>query len=482
LAGRSTAWPSRPTDYDASLRLTRETYRDPSGAVQEEIVYGYDSAGDRITLSDSRGTHNYGYAPGYQLVNVDGSGGDHESYGYDADGRVSSVSRDGGTLALEHNTADSLTAVADPVQGARIDYTYDGLGQRVRATGQGNDRRFLVAPAAVGGVDSPQLILDAGGGLVAGYVYAADHPFMRFGPDGPVYYLEDGLGSTIALADGTGSQTARFTYDGFGNLRSASGPAAALPPAAGGDFRFQGGWLESATGFYALGARDYDPRTGRFLSKDPADPVLTEPESLHPYAFAGSNPYLYHDPSGGFFTLVSISISSSIEDNLQAVQTAGANYLRQLFRNKLSEALGNVVLDTIKSFVPGFEGVENILRSGNPFQQGRALEALIKGTLRSKAGPFAGIVSKIFFEVPINDQGEPQGNGLNVSNYNTGNPFKGYNSRLNSFPDLIASDTPPADLPKTGDRSWVIGDIKRSVQGIRASRNQYRRILAHAAN
>ncbi|WP_377479960.1 MAG: RHS repeat-associated core domain-containing protein [Microcoleus anatoxicus] len=62
---------------------------------------------------------------------------------------------------------------------------------------------------------------------------------------------------------------ARFNYDSFGNLRNASGTAASLPGNAGGDFRFQGQWLDEATGLYNFRARYYDPETGRFMSYDP---------------------------------------------------------------------------------------------------------------------------------------------------------------------------------------------------------------------
>jgi RHS repeat-associated protein len=76
---------------------------------------------------------------------------------------------------------------------------------------------------------------------------------------------------------------ARFNYDSFGKLRNASGTGASLPGNAGGDFRFQGQWLDEATGLYNFRARYYDPETGRFMSYDPIELIEMEPESSNPY-------------------------------------------------------------------------------------------------------------------------------------------------------------------------------------------------------
>lgn len=46
-----------------------------------------------------------------------------------------------------------------------------------------------------------------------------------------------------------------------------------------GDFRFHGEWLETTTGLYHLRARDYDPATGRFLTRDPEPADLSRPET-----------------------------------------------------------------------------------------------------------------------------------------------------------------------------------------------------------
>ena len=67
-------------------------------------------------------------------------------------------------------------------------------------------------------------------------------------------------------------------------------------------------------GLYQLGARFYDPLTGRFLSPDPlrlTEVELTEPQRFNPYAYALNNPLRYTDPSG-FTPLPSLEDATAI--------------------------------------------------------------------------------------------------------------------------------------------------------------------------
>jgi len=52
------------------------------------------------------------------------------------------------------------------------------------------------------------------------------------------------------------------------------------------------------TGLYVLGARVYDPETGRFLQPDPLVPNPADPQSFNRYTYALNNPLRWIDPSG----------------------------------------------------------------------------------------------------------------------------------------------------------------------------------------
>ena len=96
------------------------------------------------------------------------------------------------------------------------------------------------------------------------------------------YFLPDALGSTLALINGVGGIFETYSYDPFGNVTASSGSQPT-------NFQFTGQQTDS-TGLQSLGARYYDPGTGRFLSQDPA--------GGGGYGYAGGNPTGYTDPTG----------------------------------------------------------------------------------------------------------------------------------------------------------------------------------------
>jgi RHS repeat-associated protein len=105
------------------------------------------------------------------------------------------------------------------------------------------------------------------------------------------YPLGDGLGSTAALTDSSGTVTATYKYDVFGAVKSSTGPGST-------EFRFAGQQDDLALGYQYLRARYYDPSTGRFISKDPFGGFDDSPQSQNPFAYALNNPVSFADPSG----------------------------------------------------------------------------------------------------------------------------------------------------------------------------------------
>jgi RHS repeat-associated protein len=108
----------------------------------------------------------------------------------------------------------------------------------------------------------------------------------------PVYLIPDRQGTdTLAIDSNTYSVTRR-QFLPFGQDRTTTPDA--WP---GGSKGYVGGTDDSATGMETLGARQYDPTTGRFLS---ADPVLEtdDPVEMGGYDYAGNDPVTNSDPTG----------------------------------------------------------------------------------------------------------------------------------------------------------------------------------------
>ena len=96
--------------------------------------------------------------------------------------------------------------------------------------------------------------------------------------------------SSLAIDATTQALTKRYTTP-FGAPR---GSATGTWP---DDKGFLGDTTDSDTGLTYIGARAYDPSTGRFISVDPLL-NLADPQSLNGYAYADNNPATLSDPTG----------------------------------------------------------------------------------------------------------------------------------------------------------------------------------------
>jgi RHS repeat-associated protein len=81
---------------------------------------------------------------------------------------------------------------------------------------------------------------------------------------------------------------AQYEFGPFGEPTSETGEADACP------FRWQTKYYDRETQLYYFPKRYYDPRTGRWLSRDP----LGEAGGFNLYAYCGNDPVNRHDPLG----------------------------------------------------------------------------------------------------------------------------------------------------------------------------------------
>jgi RHS repeat-associated protein len=105
----------------------------------------------------------------------------------------------------------------------------------------------------------------------------------------PYYYHTDGLGSITALSNATGSIVQRYEYDSFGNQTITTNGNIKQP------FTFTGREYDTETGMYFYRARYYDPKAGRFITKDPIG-FFSGDTNL--YQYIASNPVNGIDPFG----------------------------------------------------------------------------------------------------------------------------------------------------------------------------------------
>ena len=474
--------------YDNALRVTNEQFYNAQNALLDERTYVYDNDGKRIATLSSIGDRTYNYTAGYQLDSITSTTG-NEDYDYDVNGRMDVMQRDGETLDLDHDVYDRMTSVKNLTSGTTTNYVYDGEGRRVKSTTAGNERYFLVTPASGSGLESTDLMYDQSGNITANYVYAGGYsPFMKLDANGnPVYYLTDGMGSVIGMADQSGQSVAKYSYDSFGNIRNRSG---SLADTTGGDFRFQGQWLESATGIYHFRARDYDSRTGTFLSRDPVDPNEQQPESMNSYQAMYNNPYIYSDPSGKV-TLSDLNMSQVIQDILNTIQQQSRVQSSKKLMGQAQSVATDVFTSALQTLAPTSFNYPDILQvpgagkqSAESTQGGlfeNVLEGLICQVLGSATTAYAQFLDYMHYEAGIAANGTPVSNGRfkcdssgNIQGPLTGKPNTRY------YPDFIIKSGDVAGDNSRRPPAFLIGDFKRDVKSIDVKENQFKAIMKYS--
>lgn len=107
--------------------------------------------------------------------------------------------------------------------------------------------------------------------------------------DGAYRIVSDQAGSVrLVLRADTGGVVQRLDTDEFGVLLADTNPG--FQP-----FGFAGGLIDPDTGLVHFDAREYDPTTGRFTTRDP---LLFRGSRSNLYEYAGSDPVNRVDPTG----------------------------------------------------------------------------------------------------------------------------------------------------------------------------------------
>ncbi|WP_328406112.1 polymorphic toxin-type HINT domain-containing protein [Streptomyces sp. NBC_00390] len=265
--------------------------------------YTYDKTGNRLTetLHDTAGDsakdvqRAYTYPPAGSTrphavteVNQTGPSGTSKStYGYDETGNTKTRLIGGDTQGLDWDAEGHLTQFTQPVEGKPDDvtsYIYDSDGNRLIARTPTETTLYLGHTELV---------------LTKGATKAKATRYTDLGNGHQAVKTDDGaVAITIADHHGTG-QIAVKTADlamtqrrslPFGASRGT--PTGTWPTTRG----FVGGTTD-ATGLTHLGAREYDPTIGRFISVDPImNPA--EPQQINGYAYSNNSPITFTDPTG----------------------------------------------------------------------------------------------------------------------------------------------------------------------------------------
>jgi RHS repeat-associated protein len=277
--------------YDAVGRLVEEIER-VAGTITEQSRYAYDRVGNRTTVEEGGVVSTASFDANDRLL----ASGDI-AFAYDANGNLTSQSGPAGTQTYGYDARQRLVEVT-AATGQQFRFTYDADGNRVgrsvRATPGAPpiDTRFLVDRAMA----LPEVVaeVDASHAIAARYLHGHElvQQVTRQGGEQRLRYpLRDGLGSSLALADGAGTVTDRYRYTPWGTDRISSGDTATA-------HRYAGEMWEREIGLSYNRARWYAPSQGRLTQMDVFAGFATDPRSLHKYGYAHGDPVNGADPSG----------------------------------------------------------------------------------------------------------------------------------------------------------------------------------------
>ncbi|MFE3329358.1 RHS repeat-associated core domain-containing protein [Streptomyces sp. NPDC059176] len=295
------AWTPKTADCATSGRTTANL----DGAAPYWTSYTYKTSGQRgtetqhTTAGDKTTTYTYG-TPANQPHPLASTTGDRAAtYSYDKAGNTTSRPGTQATQTLTWNTEGQLASITEPAAGSKpalgTGYLYDAAGQlliRRPTTADGDTVLYL------GGTEV-RLTAKGTTKTLTGtryYTAAGQSVAVRTATAGVTgskltFLAGDHHGtSSVALDATTLAVTKRHTTP-FG------APRGTTPATWPDDKAFLGKPADTTTGLTHIGAREYDPSTGQFIS---VDPVLApdQHQSLNGYAYANNTPVTLSDPTG----------------------------------------------------------------------------------------------------------------------------------------------------------------------------------------
>ncbi|GAA1287985.1 RHS repeat-associated core domain-containing protein [Saccharothrix xinjiangensis] len=247
--------------------------------------FTYDPVGNRLTetlrTADGETTRTATHT-GHRvdaITTTDPSGATTKGFTHDATGNTTAR----GDQRLDWDAEGNLTRVAEGEQVTAFVYTADG--DRLIRRDPNGTTLYLAGQ---------ELTLTEAGGL---------RPTRHYRHGDQVVAVRDASGLTWLAGDHQNTSTTAVTSGGLSVVQRRQLPFGA--PRGGlvdfpGGKGFVGGTPDASTGLTHLGAREYDPVLGRFVSVDPVmDPA--DPQQVHGYTYGNNNPVTNSDPTGLFF-------------------------------------------------------------------------------------------------------------------------------------------------------------------------------------
>lgn len=268
----------------------------------EEERYCYDGYGNR-TFSRVRGKEtNYVYNRLNQLIRKSDEEGEH-IYSYDHRGNLLLEQVDGTAVRKAVFNAQGLLECVRHA-GKTVSYQYNGFGNRVKRHVESEHSASLESGYLYDITKKYNHLLSIEDEHGARNVIWDGGVLACMGMEGSRYFLNDERMSPLRILQG-GNICKSMSFDSFGNVIEDIGTGVET-------FGYAGYHPDPVSGFMHVNARDYDAKSGRFISRDLFPGMVTLPLTLNAYAYAVGDPINRYDPTGMIFAWLGAGIVGAV--------------------------------------------------------------------------------------------------------------------------------------------------------------------------
>ncbi|HCT80495.1 MAG TPA: hypothetical protein DGG94_03860 [Micromonosporaceae bacterium] len=252
----------------------------------------FDTIGNRLTQKDidpvagnTDWTYDVGTTHGvkpHQIKNVNATGPlagtPTRTFSYDTRGNTTTRTTETGAAQTLTWDKEGHPAAVQEGTNAVASYIYDSSGNRLIANTPSKSTLYLP--------DGTELEKIGTANPLGRRYYAG---LAVRDAAGLKWICSNHQGTSTVQIDAVTLTANRRRFMPYGETRAAQ-------PTWAGTKNYVGGTKDD-TGLTHLGAREYDPNLGRFISADPIMD-LNDPQQWHAYTYANSNPVTWKDPSG----------------------------------------------------------------------------------------------------------------------------------------------------------------------------------------
>lgn len=298
--------------YDSAYRMTR-SIRLPSSGAGVTNTYEFDGVGNRVSVSGGEDSGGYTMSAAvsepsdYQLNQYTTTPFDKRTY--DSNGNL---------MTMEAATVQTLIfdyrnrLVEFDGNGSLVHYGYDTFGRRISQKVFGR-RDYETSLIYNGWRVLGESNLSNGDWKEFAYGPYIDEVLMVQGKQGMLFSHGDDNNTVLALSDASGSAVESFSYGDYGepsNFDSSGLPASESP--SGNLVLFTGRRFDHETKLYDYRTREFDPRVGRFVSRDSIGIFGDMINTGNAYSFVNNNPFSKVDPFGREGGLTVGAVAASI--------------------------------------------------------------------------------------------------------------------------------------------------------------------------